>query len=394
MRSEAVRHARSRARERGEVEDDLERESPAPPSPATRTVYLCPRCAAERPTLPPFCWGCSYRGILDRVERPIGPPPLAREIDPEESEIDDEQELDEGEGGGARGPLRADVRSLPKMTSLSRVKLVKYRRVLTGIEGFDRVVGDEEQPGLREDLAIMLSGARGSGKSTLLLQACANVSAAGHAAAYGLGEGESPERLRATAARVGISPAALRGIHFLDLSDVPEGISKIDYFLELAHARDARLSIVDSVQGFCRRAHNLDELARVVKTAMRHSGKHRNPIVLVGHLNAEGQTAGGQNVQHMGDGVFRLQRFGEGRDRYVRFDCDGKNRGGWETEWCFFKLSRRGIEEYDPDDSELDAARTPRRGRTEETSRWRPANRRSARTERASPTAPSRPRAR
>ena len=80
------------------------------------------------------------------------------------------------------------------------------RRLVTGIDEFDRVTGG----GLVAGSAILIGGDPGIGKSTLLLQLVCKLAAAGRKAAYITGE-ESAEQVRMRAMRLGVmnSPTTL-----------------------------------------------------------------------------------------------------------------------------------------------------------------------------------------
>jgi predicted ATP-dependent serine protease len=350
------------------------------PHPPLETVYVCDGCRAVRRTRTAFCYGCGSRRALRAEERPAAGAPLGRgggrlvepPVDFEEGEDADGDE-DGDEDYDAREE-RVPPSLLPQLVSLAKVKLPKFTRLPSGIEGFDRVVGEEDNPGAREGMAFLISGARGSGKSTILLQGAAGWAAQGWETVYGGGEGEGKERLRATADRIGLRREDLHSVHFLDLHGMPDGESKIDLFLDRVDEVGAKVAIIDSLQGFAADPMNPRELAKVAKRAMRFAFERNVLIWMVGHLNGAGDTAGGQLAQHMGDGVFVLEKFGDPKKKIVRFYCDGKNRGGWDTEDCFFKVTRKGICEYDPDDDDRARDREAR----EETSRWRPVNRRSA----------------
>ena len=86
---------------------------------------------------------------------------------------------------------------------MAEVAAVEPRRLLTGIEEFDRVLGG----GLVDGAVVLIGGDPGIGKSTLLLQALAQLASA-EAVLYVSGE-ESAPQVALRAHRLGIESARL-----------------------------------------------------------------------------------------------------------------------------------------------------------------------------------------
>ena len=363
-----------------------------PPLVALEKLYVCRGCKAERRVWSALCHACGNRATLEQVERPRRISSLAPDGSLGVPGLDDaEGDEDDGELGDEEDDGELDV------IALGSVKPKKVVRLKTGIEGLDRVLGDEDEGGPAEAMAIQFGGARGSGKSTMLLAAAANFALQDVGVLYGSGEGENDQRTRDRAARIGLDRRALMGVHFCDVSRLDPKADRIGLFLEKLDQLGAKVGIVDSLQGFSEDDANPRHVARIARRCMKYAVETRRLIFMVGHLNGEGKLAGGQSTQHLGDGCFVIQRIGPKAARTVQLYCDGKNRGGWVEGEAFFKLTKRGLLEYDPDDGELEAmlaaerpedgAPTPaRQPNPEGASKWRPVNRRSDRAAATSTT--------
>ena len=106
-------------------------------------------------------------------------------------------------------------------------------RILTGIEGVDRVLGG----GLVAGSVVLLAGEPGIGKSTLALQVAGALASAGRTCLLASGE-ESRQQVAARAARVGATADGITFIAGRDLGGV----------LDAATAARPTVLVVDSVQ--------------------------------------------------------------------------------------------------------------------------------------------------
>ena len=93
------------------------------------------------------------------------------------------------------------------------------KRIVTGVEEFDRVCGGGVVPGS----AILVGGDPGVGKSTLLLQVVASAARRGASCAYISGE-EAVEQVRARAHRMGLADAPVKLAAETSLRAIVDGL--------------------------------------------------------------------------------------------------------------------------------------------------------------------------
>lgn len=204
------------------------------------------------------------------------------------------------------------------------------QRFATGIGELDDVLGG----GFLQGSITLLAGEPGIGKSTLMLQIANALNKL--KILYISGE-ESTHQIFARAKRV--------NANFNDFSIV-EGTS-LESILAILKADQPDFVIIDSIQvissdnapGY---AGSINQI-RIVTEALMHYAKSTNTtILLIGHMNKEGDLAGPKVLEHLVDSVFLLE--GD-RNQHLRFFRSLKNRFGDTSEIGLFTLGERGLEE-------------------------------------------------
>jgi DNA repair protein RadA/Sms len=205
------------------------------------------------------------------------------------------------------------------------------RRVATGLEGLDRVLGGGLVPGS----LVLLAGEPGIGKSTLLLQVAAALAADGAPAVYVTAE-ESAQQVALRAQRIG-------GVH-PDLLLLPE--TSCEAVLGQIDDLKPSLVVVDSVQtmvveGADGIAGSVGQVRQVAAQYQQFAKTRGVPVVLVGHVTKEGAIAGPKLLEHLVDVVMALE--GEpGHD--LRVLRAGKNRFGTVAELALYSMTGAGLE--------------------------------------------------
>jgi DNA repair protein RadA/Sms len=189
-------------------------------------------------------------------------------------------------------------------------------RILTGVEGVDRVLGG----GLVAGSVVLLAGEPGIGKSTLALQVAGALAAAGHPCLLASGE-ESRAQVAARAVRVGASADGVTFVPGRDLGGV----------VDAALASRPTVLVVDSVQTL--RAAGSTHVpggvaqVRVCTDALVGMAKEAGiAVLLTGHVTKDGDLAGPRALEH------------------------GKNRFGAEGETAWFEMGTGGLVPIDPTD--------------------------------------------
>lgn len=267
-----------------------------------KTFYVCSECGYISPKWNGKCPECgewntlieeieqsnSYRSGTGRLDRPLQ---SALKLD----EIDDREEL----------------------------------RLDTGTAELNRVLGG----GLVKGSLVLISGDPGIGKSTLLLQAS---SALGESKTvlYVSGE-ESPRQLKLRARRLNVNADGLLILCNTDANAV------CDFVVN----KKPDVVIIDSVQTMqLPEIHSLPgSIAQVRECAnlfMRLSKELNIPVLLVGHVNKDGNIAGPKVLEHIVDCVLYFE--GEKNLSY-RILRAVKNRFGSTNEIGVFEMRDNGL---------------------------------------------------
>ena len=215
------------------------------------------------------------------------------------------------------------------VTSLAKVTPRATTRIATGLEEFDRVLGDGLVPGG----VILLGGDPGIGKSTLLLQAGAALGAM-HRTLYVTGE-ESAEQIALRAQRLGLVNAPIELLAEVQLEAIVAAIN----------ATSPEVVVIDSIQTIYTEAltsapgsvAQVRECAAQLTRVAKQTGV---TIILVGHVTKEGALAGPRVLEHIVDTVLYFEGDPHSSFRLVRAI---KNRFGAANELGVFAMTERGL---------------------------------------------------
>lgn len=217
------------------------------------------------------------------------------------------------------------------MVHLNTVESAPKKRMLSGIDEWDRVVGG----GIMPSSLLILTGDPGIGKSTLLLQIC-NRLAEFHTVYYFSTE-ESLAQVKQRASRLGDIHDKL---YFSDQSD-------LQTILTTAQQQKPDIVIIDSIQNCYTNDSqsfpgSIGQLRESAFQLMRLAKENDITVIISGHITKEGNIAGPKTLEHMVDAVFYLQ----GEDRWqTRVLRSVKNRFGTINEIGFFEMGENGLRE-------------------------------------------------
>lgn len=221
--------------------------------------------------------------------------------------------------------------SFDTLEDLSTQDQVEYSiRHQTHISELDRVLGG----GLVNGTAVLLSGEPGIGKSTLLLQLCNAMCSSGLTTCYITGE-ESINQIRVRAARMNIR-SSIKVIATTQMSEI-SGVLK--------NMQAPGIAIIDSIQTL--NSEEIDSspgsMSQVKSCTLELVNIAKSLgicIVIVGHINKEGQIAGPKLLEHMVDVVLSFETDNTQQYRIVR---GLKNRYGATNEIGIFEMSQHGL---------------------------------------------------
>ncbi|ABR29903.1 DNA repair protein RadA [Thermosipho melanesiensis] len=207
----------------------------------------------------------------------------------------------------------------------------EVRRIKTNKEEIDGLFGGGIVPGQ----VILLGGEPGVGKSTLALQISDLISKRGKVL-YVSGE-ESIKQIGIRAKRLGIKNNNLYVSIDNELEAVFVNLKKISpVFVVLDSIQTVFSNKVDGVPG------GILQLRTVVEKLRKYSKESGVPILLIAHVNKEGNIAGPKLVEHIVDTVVYFE--GE-KTTDLRILRVIKNRFGPSGEIAVFQMMNTGLEE-------------------------------------------------
>lgn len=206
-------------------------------------------------------------------------------------------------------------------------------RYSTGLNELDRVLGG----GIVKGSLVLLSGDPGIGKSTLLLQICQTLSDKLNIL-YISGE-ESAHQIKLRAERLGVRNSKLSVMCEIDVLSITEYIRQ----------NKPDLVFVDSVQTMDYAEVNsspgsVTQVRESANVFMRTAKSLGIPIVLVGHVNKDGNIAGPKVLEHIVDAVLYFEG---NRNFSYRILRAVKNRYGSTNEIGVFEMRDRGLAEVE-----------------------------------------------
>ena len=273
--------------------------------PKQRTLYVCQSCGYETSQWIGQCLSCHEWNTL--VETVVAKASSS--------------------GVGKRATSTVTVNPLP----LSQVSASSAKRISSGINEFDRVLGGGFVPGQ----VILLAGEPGVGKSTILTQIARNMEKS--MVLYISGE-ENPEQVKIRADRMNYSAENL-----LMLTE-----TNVDIATSVMESRkDLGLIIVDSIQTMFS-----DDLMGIAGSVGQVRGSAQKlttvakrmsvPIIIVGHVTKEGTVAGPKVLEHIVDTVLYLEGDTQHMFRVLKTT---KNRFGPVSEIGIFEMDEGGMTE-------------------------------------------------
>ena len=270
---------------------------------AGKTIFLCQHCGYQAPKWMGKCPDCGEWNSLVEERAHVGPAFSA---------------------GGSFGT--SSSRPVP----IDTVEMTLVRRMATGIQEFDRVLGGGLVPGS----VILIGGDPGIGKSTLMLQVLHRLASQNHKVLYISGE-ESIQQIKLRNNRLGTGSEGLWVVSETGLEAIRA----------MADEMAPDVIVVDSVQTiFSPDLTSAPGSVSQVREATMHlmflAKRTGIPIFLVGHVTKDGAIAGPRLLEHMVDTVLYFEG---GQNNVFRVLRAVKNRFGSTNEIGVFEMRENGL---------------------------------------------------
>ncbi len=272
----------------------------------SKTIFICSQCGYESAKWYGKCPGCG-----------------------EWDSLNEEQIITESSRNAMTRVKSNSSLALP----LSKINSGIELRYDTGIKELNRVLGG----GLVKGSLVLLCGDPGIGKSTLLLQICEKI-ASGFSVLYVSGE-ESAYQIKMRAKRLGVSNENLAVMCETDAEIICEYIKteKPDIVI-IDSVQTMSISDINSSTG------SVTQVRECTNLFMRTAKQNDISIILVGHVNKDGNIAGPKVLEHIVDTVMYFE--GE-RNLTYRILRAAKNRFGSTNEIGVFEMTNKGLIEIE-----------------------------------------------
>lgn len=274
----------------------------------SKSVYVCSACGYETSKWFGQCPACQEWNTMEEEVRTV-------------------------ETGTQKKSRAVGLQNRAAVQKLNDITADAEHRFDTGLRELNRVLGG----GLVKGSLVLLSGDPGIGKSTLLLQICEYLGKS-MSILYVSGE-ESAHQLKLRASRLSVTTDNLSLLCETDAQ----------YICETIAAEKPDIVMIDSIQTM-----NIPELnssfgsitqVRETTNLFMRTAKTLNiPIVIVGHVNKDGNIAGPKVLEHIVDAVLYLE--GD-RNFSYRILRAVKNRYGSTNEIGVFEMEDKGLFEVE-----------------------------------------------
>ncbi len=267
-----------------------------------KTIYICQECGAQSPKWMGKCLSCNgWNTFVEEV-------------------------IEKKRAGSSAATAFTGNQPL----TLEEITTEKMERIQVGITEFDRVLGGGIVPGSM----VLLGGEPGIGKSTLVLQMALGLK--DKKILYVSGE-ESLQQIKLRAGRLGMN-----GSNCLFLSE-----TSLENVIAQTGQVVPHLLIIDSIQTLTTDAvesspGSVTQVRECTAGILKFAKKNHTAVILIGHINKEGNLAGPKVLEHIVDSVLQF----EGDTNYMyRILRASKNRFGSTNELGIFEMRSNGLQQ-------------------------------------------------
>lgn len=213
---------------------------------------------------------------------------------------------------------------------ISEISLSDEARINTGDQELNRVLGG----GIVSGSLILLGGEPGIGKSTLILQLALRIK--NQNVLYVTGE-ESDKQIKLRADRLGASNT---GCHILTETNTQnlfqQALKLSPTLLVIDSIQTLQTNVIESSPG------SVSQIRECTSELMAYAKQSNIPVIIIGHINKDGNIAGPKVLEHMVDVVLQFE--GD-RNHVYRILRAHKNRYGSTAELGIYEMQSTGLRE-------------------------------------------------
>ncbi len=271
----------------------------------TRVVYVCRECGAESPKWVGRCAQCGQWNTFTEEQIVVDKTSVSSKATAV---------------GGTVHPIK-----------LREVEVKEIQRSTTSNGELDRVLGGGIVPGS----IVLIGGEPGIGKSTLVLQMALSIPQ--KQILYVSGE-ESVVQIKLRAERIrGVSQDNCHVVSDTSIDRLAQHIDTVKPDIVVIDSiQTMETERIDSFPG------SISQIKECTAMLMRIAKENSLPIILIGHINKDGQLAGPKILEHMVDVVLQFE--GD-RNHMYRILRSIKNRFGSTNEIGIFEMLGDGLRE-------------------------------------------------
>ena len=219
--------------------------------------------------------------------------------------------------------------TINKPLKIADIQLNPEERVITNNNELDTVLGG----GLVKGSVTLLGGEPGIGKSTLLLQVALNIS---QKVLYVSGE-ESQSQIKMRAERLDAKNSNCLILTETNTQQIFKNIEETE----------PEVLVIDSIQTLHTNAieaspGSISQIRETSAELIKFAKETATPVLLIGHINKEGNIAGPKILEHMVDVVLQFE--GD-RNHTYRILRSQKNRFGSTSELGIYEMLSNGLRE-------------------------------------------------
>ncbi len=269
----------------------------------TKTTFFCQSCGAQSPQWMGKCKSCNEWNTI--IEEVVSKP--------------------KNSSWESQSPSRSN-----KAQPISEISLQAKARVDTCDNELNRVLGG----GIVAGSIILLGGEPGIGKSTLLLQVALKLK--NEKLLYVTGE-ESDQQIRMRADRLNKIDSYCQIIKATNTPNIFQQIQEVQpSILVIDSIQTLQTNSIDSSPG------SISQIRECTSELMTYAKSSGTPVLLIGHINKDGNIAGPKILEHMVDVVLQFE--GD-RNHVYRILRAHKNRYGSTSELGIYEMQSDGLRE-------------------------------------------------